>query len=210
MGNKLYVGNLPYQVRDNDLEQAFGQFGSVTSAKVMMERDTGRSKGFGFVEMGSDEEAQAAVNGLNGQPLGGRNLVVNEARPMEPRPPRSGGGGFGGPRGGGFGGGGGNRGGFGGGGGGGYGGGGGGGGGGGYGGGGGGGYGGGGDRGGYGGGGGGGYGDRGGRDGGRGGNDRGFGGGDRGGERDGGFRSPYGNGSRNRGGNQGYDNNDDY
>jgi len=205
MGNKLYVGNLPYQVRDNDLEQAFGQFGSVTSAKVMMERDTGRSKGFGFVEMGSDEEAQAAVNGLNGQPLGGRNLVVNEARPMEPRPPRSGGGGFGGPRGGGFGGGGGNRGGFGGGGGGGYGGGGGG-----YGGGGGGGYGGGGDRGGYGGGGGGGYGDRGGRDGGRGGNDRGFGGGDRGGERDGGFRSPYGNGSRNRGGNQGYDNNDDY
>ncbi len=204
MGNKLYVGNLPYQVRDNDLEQAFGQFGSVTSAKVMMERDTGRSKGFGFVEMGSDDEAQAAVNGLNGQPLGGRNLVVNEARPMEPRPPRSGGGGFGGPRGGGFGGGG-NRGGFGGGGGGGYGGGGGGG----YGGGGGG-YGGGGDRGGYGGGGGGGYGDRGGRDGGRGGNDRGFGGGDRGGDRDGGFRSPYGNGSRNRGGNQGYDNNDDY
>lgn len=204
MGNKLYVGNLPYQVRDNDLEQAFGQFGSVTSAKVMMERDTGRSKGFGFVEMGSDDEAQAAVNGLNGQPLGGRNLVVNEARPMEPRPPRSGGGGFGGPRGGGFGGGG-NRGGFGGGGGG-YGGGGGGGG---YGGGGGGGYGGGGDRGGYGGGGGG-YGDRGGRDGGRGGNDRGFGGGDRGGDRDGGFRSPYGNGSRNRGGNQGYDNNDDY
>ena len=206
MGNKLYVGNLPYQVRDNDLEQAFGQFGSVTSAKVMMERDTGRSKGFGFVEMGSDDEAQAAVNGLNGQPLGGRNLVVNEARPMEPRPPRSGGGGFGGPRGGGFGGGG-NRGGFGGGGGG-YGGGGGGG----YGGGGGGGYGGG-DRGGYGGGGGGGgYGDRGGRDGGggRGGNDRGFGGGDRGGDRDGGFRSPYGNGSRNRGGNQGYDNNDDY
>ncbi|MFE1573105.1 RNA recognition motif domain-containing protein [Comamonas odontotermitis] len=201
MGNKLYVGNLPYQVRDNDLEQAFGQFGSVTSAKVMMERDTGRSKGFGFVEMGSDEEAQAAINGMNGQSLGGRNLVVNEARPMEPRPPRTGGGGFGGPRGGGFGGGG-NRGGFGGGGDrGGFGGG---------------------DRGGYGGGGGGGfgggggggYGDRGGRgDGGggygRGGNDRGFGGGDRGGERDGGFRSPYGNGSRNRGGNQGFDN-DDY
>ena len=146
MGNKLYVGNLPYQVRDNDLEQAFGQFGSVTSAKVMMERDTGRSKGFGFVEMGSDEEAQAAINGMNGQPLGGRNLVVNEARPMEPRPPRTGGGGFGGPRGGGFGGG--NRVGCG-------------------------------------------------------------GGGDRGGERDGGFRSPYGNGSRNRGGNQGFDN-DDY
>ena len=98
MGNKLYVGNLPYSVRDNDLEQSFGQFGSVTSAKVMMERDTGRSKGFGFVEMGSDAEAQAAIEGMNGAPLGGRNLVVNEARPMEPRPPRSGGfgGGFGG------------------------------------------------------------------------------------------------------------------
>ncbi|MFT4243754.1 MAG: RNA-binding protein [Acidovorax sp.] len=96
MGNKLYVGNLPYSVRDNDLEQAFGQFGAVTSAKVMMERDTGRSKGFGFVEMGSDAEAQAAINGMNGQPLGGRSIVVNEARPMEPRPPRSGGFGGGG------------------------------------------------------------------------------------------------------------------
>src|SRR5256885_1054554 len=99
MGNKLYVGNLPYGVRDNDLEQAFSQFGAVTSARVMMERDTGRSKGFGFVEMGSDAEAQAAVQGMNGQPLGGRSLVVNEARPMEPRPPRSGG--FGGGGGGG-------------------------------------------------------------------------------------------------------------
>ena len=96
MGNKLYVGNLPYSVRDGDLEQAFGEFGVVTSAKVMMERDTGRSKGFGFVEMGSDDEAQAAINGMNGQPLGGRNVVVNEARPMEARPPRTGGGGFGG------------------------------------------------------------------------------------------------------------------
>ena len=108
MGNKLYVGNLPYGVRDADLEQAFSQFGSVTSAKVMMERDTGRSKGFGFVEMGSDAEAQAAIQGLHGQNRGGRDLVVNEARPMEPRPPRSGGfgGGFGGGReGGGFGGG---------------------------------------------------------------------------------------------------------
>ena len=95
MGNKLYVGNLPYSVRDGDLEQAFGQFGSVTSAKVMMERDTGRSKGFGFVEMGSDAEAQAAINGMNGQPLGGRSVVVNEARP------RSGGGGGGGGYGGG-------------------------------------------------------------------------------------------------------------
>ena len=105
MGNKLYVGNLPYSVRDGDLEQAFGQFGSVTSAKVMMERDTGRSKGFGFVEMGSDAEAQAAINGMNGQPLGGRSVVVNEARPMEARPPRSGG--YGGGGGGGYGGGGG-------------------------------------------------------------------------------------------------------
>ncbi len=96
MGNKLYVGNLPYSVRDGDLEQSLGQFGSVTSAKVMMERDTGRSKGFGFVEMGSDAEAQAAIEGMNGAPLGGRSLVVNEARPMEPRPPRSGG--FGGGR----------------------------------------------------------------------------------------------------------------
>jgi hypothetical protein len=96
MGNKLYVGNLPYSVRDEDLQQSFGQFGSVTSAKVMMERDTGRSKGFGFVEMGSDAEAQAAISGMNGQPLGGRSVVVNEARPMEARPPRTGGGGFGG------------------------------------------------------------------------------------------------------------------
>ena len=172
MGNKLYVGNLPYSVRDSDLEQAFSQFGSVTSAKVMMERDTGRSKGFGFVEMGSDAEAQAAINGMNGQPLGGRSVVVNEARPMESRPPRSGG----------------------------YGGGGGGGGGGGYGcGSGGGGYGGGG--GGYGGGGSGGgrrEGGGGGRDGGGGGGYGGRGGG----SGDGGFRSPYGSGPRggNRGG----------
>ncbi len=106
MGNKLYVGNLPYSVRDSDLEQSFGQFGTVTSAKVMMERDTGRSKGFGFVEMGSDAEAQAAVEGMNGAPLGGRSLVVNEARPMEARPPRTGGGGYGGGGGGGYGGGG--------------------------------------------------------------------------------------------------------
>ena len=101
MGNKLYVGNLPYSVRDSDLEQSFGQFGAVTSAKVMMERDTGRSKGFGFVEMGSDAEAQAAIAGMNGQSLGGRSCVVNEARPMEARPPRTGGGGYGGGGGGG-------------------------------------------------------------------------------------------------------------
>jgi len=106
MGNKLYVGNLPYSVRDSDLEQAFSQFGAVTSAKVMMERDTGRSKGFGFVEMGSDAEAQAAIQGMNGQPLGGRSVVVNEARPMESRPRGGGGGGYGGG-GGGYGGGGG-------------------------------------------------------------------------------------------------------
>ena len=105
MGNKLYVGNLPYQVRDSDLEQAFSQFGQVTSAKVMMERETGRSKGFGFVEMGSDAEAQAAIEGMNGQPMGGRSIVVNEARPMENRPRGFGGGGGGG--GGGYGGGGG-------------------------------------------------------------------------------------------------------
>ena len=107
MGNKLYVGNLPYTVRDEDLQQAFGAYGNVSSAKVMMERDTGRSKGFGFVEMASDAEAQSAIQGMNGQSLGGRSLVVNEARPMEARPPRAGG--FGGGRrdggGGGFGGG---------------------------------------------------------------------------------------------------------
>jgi hypothetical protein len=96
MGNKLYVGNLPYQVRDSDLEQAFSQFGQVTSAKVMMERETGRSKGFGFVEMGSDAEAQAAISGMNGQSMGGRSVVVNEARPMENRPRGFGGGGGGG------------------------------------------------------------------------------------------------------------------
>ena len=96
MGNKLYVGNLPYTVRDEDLQQSFGAFGSITSAKVMMERDTGRSKGFGFVEMGSDAEAQAAIAGMNGQSLGGRAITVNEARPMEARPPRTGGFGGGG------------------------------------------------------------------------------------------------------------------
>ncbi len=119
MGKKLYVGNLSYNIRDNDLEQAFSQYGSVASAKVMMERETGRSKGFGFVEMGSDAEALAAIEGLNGHSLDGRALTVNEARPMEPRPAgggfgggRSGGGGgggYGGGGGGGYGGGGGGR-----------------------------------------------------------------------------------------------------
>jgi hypothetical protein len=125
VGNKLYVGNLAYSIRDESLQEAFGQYGSVTSAKVMMDRETGRSKGFGFVEMGNDAEAQAAINGMNGQPLEGRPLVVNEARPREERPggfggaPRSpyggggrsggggGGGGYGGGGGGGYGGGGG-------------------------------------------------------------------------------------------------------
>ena len=107
MGNKLYVGNLAYSVRDDSLHQAFSQFGTVTSAKVMMDRDTGRPKGFGFVEMGSDAEAQSAINGMNGQALEGRAVVVNEARPREERPGgfggggRSGGGGYGGGGGGG-------------------------------------------------------------------------------------------------------------
>ncbi len=95
MGNKLYVGNLAYSVRDDSLMQAFSSFGSVTSAKVMMDRETGRSKGFGFVEMGSDAEAQAAINGMNGQALEGRAVVVNEARPREERPGGFGGGGGG-------------------------------------------------------------------------------------------------------------------
>ena len=106
MGNKLYVGNLSYNVRDEDLQQAFAQYGSVSSAKVMMDRDTGRSKGFGFVEMGSDAEAQAAINGMNGQALDGRAIVVNEARPREERPGGFGGGGGRSGGGGGFGGGG--------------------------------------------------------------------------------------------------------
>ena len=101
MGNKLYVGNLPYSYRDNDMLQAFSAFGTVNSAKVMMERDTGRSKGFGFVEMGSPAEAQAAIEGMNGQSMGGRSVVVNEARPMENRPRGFGGGGGGGGYGGG-------------------------------------------------------------------------------------------------------------
>src|SRR2546423_31221 len=109
MGNKLYVGNLAYSVRDDDLQQAFAQFGTVASAKVMMDRDTGRSKGFGFVEMGSDAEAQSAINGMNGQALDGRALVVNEARPREERPGGFGGGGGGRPGGGGRDGGGGRR-----------------------------------------------------------------------------------------------------
>ena len=106
MGKKLYVGNLSYNVDSSELEQLFSQHGQVVSAQIINDRDTGRSKGFGFVEMGSDEEAQAAIAALNGQEHGGRALTVNEARPREDR-----GGGGGGGRGG-FGGGGGGRGGY--------------------------------------------------------------------------------------------------
>jgi RNA recognition motif-containing protein len=103
MGKKLYVGNLAYSIADQDLQQIFGQYGTVESAKVIMDRDSGQSKGFGFVEMSSDSEAQAAIAGANGMEFQGRALTVNEARPKEDRP--GGGGGFGGgggrPRGGG-------------------------------------------------------------------------------------------------------------
>jgi len=95
MGKKLYVGNLAYSVTDGSLEQMFAVHGSVQSAQVIMDRDTGRSKGFGFVEMGSDQEAQAAITALNGQQVDGRNLTVNEAKPREDRGSR-GRGGYGG------------------------------------------------------------------------------------------------------------------
>src|SRR5687767_15140588 len=112
MGSKLYVGNLSYNATSSDLEQMFGQHGTVQSAEVIQDRDTGRSKGFGFVQMGSDSEAQAAIAAMNGQEHDGRTLTVNEAKPREDRP-RGGGGGGGGGRGGyGGGGGGGGRGGY--------------------------------------------------------------------------------------------------
>ena len=91
MSQKIYVGNLPYSASDADLQQNFSEFGDVVSATVMTDRDTGRSKGFGFVEMSSPAQAQAAIEGLNGQSVSGRALVVNEARPREERPARSGG-----------------------------------------------------------------------------------------------------------------------
>src|SRR3982751_6794401 len=100
MGSKLYVGNLSYNSTSSDLEQLFGQHGTVQSAEVIADRDTGRSKGFGFVQMGSDQEAQAAIDALNGQNVDGRNLTVNVAKPREDRP-RGGGGGYGGYGGGG-------------------------------------------------------------------------------------------------------------
>ncbi|MBU0755546.1 MAG: RNA-binding protein [Planctomycetes bacterium] len=96
MGKNLYVGNLSYDMDDASLEQLFSEYGTVDSAKVIMDRDTGRSKGFGFVEMGSDDEAKAAISGLDGKECGGRNIKVNEAKPRENR----GGGGGGGGRGG--------------------------------------------------------------------------------------------------------------
>ncbi|NIP86998.1 MAG: RNA-binding protein [Planctomycetales bacterium] len=99
MGKRLYCGNLSFNVSSSDLEQLFTEFGTVTSAQVITDRDTGRSKGFGFVEMASDEEAQAAISGLNEKEHEGRPLTVNEARPREER--RGGGGGGGGGYGGG-------------------------------------------------------------------------------------------------------------
>lgn len=107
MGKKLYVGNLPYSTDDAALESQFSECGKVESARVITDRDTGRSKGFGFVEMSSDEEANAAIEKFNGQPLGGRNMTVSEARPQAPREGGGGRGGGGGGRG--FGGGGGGR-----------------------------------------------------------------------------------------------------
>lgn len=92
MGKKLYVGNLSYSTNSAELEQLFERFGTVQSAEVISDRATGRSKGFGFVEMSTDQEAQEAINALNGKDLGGRPLTVNEARPREER----GGGGYGG------------------------------------------------------------------------------------------------------------------
>jgi RNA recognition motif-containing protein len=106
MGKKLYVGNMSYDVDSSQLEQMFSAHGTVQSAEVIADRDTGRSKGFGFVEMSSDAEAQAAIAAMNGQEHGGRALTVNEAKPREDRPRGGGGGGRGG-RGGGYGGGGG-------------------------------------------------------------------------------------------------------
>ena len=96
MGKKLYCGNLSYNVASSDLDQIFGEYGTVQSAEVIMDRDTGRSKGFGFVEMQNDQEAQAAITGVNGKEHDGRTLTVNEARPRENRTGGGGGGGGGG------------------------------------------------------------------------------------------------------------------
>ena len=109
MGKKLYVGNLSYDVTDSALEQMFAPHGTVQSAQVIMDRDTGRSKGFGFVEMSNDQEAQAAIDALNGAQVGGRSLTVNEAKPREDRGGGGGRGGYGGGGRGGYGGGGSSR-----------------------------------------------------------------------------------------------------
>lgn len=101
MGKKLYVGNLPYSVDDAALQSRFAEFGAVSSAKIIMDRDSGRSKGFGFVEMENDDEANRAIEELNGTDLGGRAMNVSEARPQAPREGGGGRGGFGGGRGGG-------------------------------------------------------------------------------------------------------------
>ena len=106
MGRKLYVGNLAYGVTSSDLQTMFEAYGTVQSAQVVMDRDTGRSKGFGFVEMGSDQEAQAAIAALSGKEHGGRQLTVNEAKPREDRGGGGGRGGYGGGGRGGYGGGG--------------------------------------------------------------------------------------------------------
>ncbi len=105
MGNKLYVGNLSYDMQDRDLQELFAEYGTVTSAKIVTDRESGRSKGFGFVEMSTDAEAQAAITALNGQEINGRALTVNEARPKEDRGSSGGGGsrgGYGGGGGGGY------------------------------------------------------------------------------------------------------------
>lgn len=101
MSNKLFVGNLSFQTTENDLQDAFAAFGTVTEANLMMDRATNQPRGFAFVTMGTPEEAQSAIAGLNGRELGGRALTVNVARPREERPAggRSGGGGYGGGRG---------------------------------------------------------------------------------------------------------------
>ena len=101
MGKKLYVGNLSYEVDSSQLQEMFTPHGTVESAEIISDRDTGRSKGFGFVQMGSDAEATAAITALNGQEHGGRSLTVNEAKPREARPRTGGGGGYGGGGGGG-------------------------------------------------------------------------------------------------------------
>ncbi len=103
MSKNIYVGNLPFSATADELRAAFEKYGTVNSAEVITDKETGRSRGFGFVEMAEDSQAQAAIAALSGSDMGGRALTVNEARPREERPRRSGGGGYGGGRGGGYG-----------------------------------------------------------------------------------------------------------